>query len=143
MSEWQDDDRWRQAAVELLSKVPFAAVLGISIVCVRPGKAVLSLEVRDDLKQNQGIVHGGAIASLIDTAAAIAVATVMEDGETSSTVDLTVHYLRSLSSGKVEAHASIQREGRNIIVISVDVQHESSEKVAMGTLSFLRVRRQG
>ena len=49
----------------------FPRMLGIEIDSVEEGRAVLSVEVREELKQLQGVMHGGAIASLIDTAVAM------------------------------------------------------------------------
>ncbi len=53
---------------EALETVPFAKLLGIELEDVAPGTATLGFDIRDDLKQNNGVVHGGAIASLIDSA---------------------------------------------------------------------------
>ena len=47
-----------------LENVPFAKLLGIEVDTVEPGHAVLSMKIRDDLKRNGGIAHGGAIAAL-------------------------------------------------------------------------------
>jgi len=140
MSEFEDDQRLHEMAIGLLDAVPFASLLGISISRIRRGEAILSLEVREEFKQNHGVVHGGVIASLIDTAAALAVATVLGAGEASTTIDLTVHYLRPLRVGKVEAKASILREGRSVIVISVEVEHQSSEIIATGMTAFFRLK---
>ena len=53
-----------------LDDVPFAKLLGIEVVSVEPGVATLSMKMRDDLKRNGGIAHGGAVATLIDSAMA-------------------------------------------------------------------------
>jgi uncharacterized protein (TIGR00369 family) len=140
MSEPEGDQGLHELAVGLLNAVPFASVLGISVSRIRRGEAILSLEVREEFKQNHGIVHGGVIASLIDTAAAIAVATVLGVGEASTTIDLTVHYLRPLRVGRVDAKASILREGRSVIVISVEVAQPPSPIVATGMTAFLRLK---
>jgi uncharacterized protein (TIGR00369 family) len=49
-----------------LDDIPFAKLLGIEVESVEPGHAVLSMKIRDELKRNGGIAHGGAIATLID-----------------------------------------------------------------------------
>ena len=56
-----------------LENVPFARLVGIRLDEVEPGLATMSVQIRDDLKQNNEVVHGGAIATLIDSAAAFAV----------------------------------------------------------------------
>ena len=64
-----------------LEKVPFAKLLGIELEEIESGLATLSFDIRDDLKQNNGVVHGGAIASLIDTATAFAIISLLPAGE--------------------------------------------------------------
>src|SRR5229473_2215431 len=55
---------------EAFASVPYAKFLGLELGEMKPGEANLHLEVRDELRQNRGVVHGGAVASLIDTATA-------------------------------------------------------------------------
>ena len=64
------------------------------------------------------------IASLIDTAAAFAVVTRIESGEKSTTTDLTIHYLRPITSGRMTATARIVRGGRRLFVLSVEVAND-------------------
>src|SRR5438132_165110 len=88
---------------------------------VGSGEVSIHLNVRDELKQNQGVVHGGAIASLIDTAAAFAVLTRIDLNERVTTTDLTIHYLRPITAGRLTATARIVRAGRRLSVLSVEV----------------------
>jgi uncharacterized protein (TIGR00369 family) len=78
-------------AHEAFAAVPYARLLGLELGEVDRGAVSIHLEVRDDLRQNQGVVHGGAVASLIDTAAAFAVLTQLEINEHVTTTDLTIH----------------------------------------------------
>jgi len=116
--------RWMLAFVIALFALPLygsdyllaiACIIGIHIV------ATLGLNVRKELKQNHGVVHGGAIASLIDTAMAFAIITLLAPGEKVSTVDLTVSYLRPLTKGRITARARVVRSGRRLFVVSADV----------------------
>jgi len=84
------------------------------------------LDVRDELKQNHGVVHGGAIASLIDTASAFAILAVIEENEKVTTTDLTIQYLRPVTSGRMTAQAKIVRAGRRRFVVSVDVENNET-----------------
>ena len=65
----------RQYAANALHSLPFAKLIGMRLVDMRPGEAVLSIEMRDDLRQPSGVLHGGVTATLIDTAMAFAVRT--------------------------------------------------------------------
>ena len=76
-----------------------ATLLEFKLEAVEPGLASMALTVRDELRQNNGVVHGGAIATLIDSAAAFAIIPLLRDDETATTVDLTISYIRPLRSG--------------------------------------------
>ena len=122
-----------------LQNIPFASLVGIEIENVGPGVASMSLEVRDVLRQNNGVVHGGAIATLIDSVAAIAVIPLLADDETATTVDLTISYIRPLISGKATASARVLREGRRVIALSAEVLDGSGNLAATGLTTYLRL----
>src|SRR5258707_15804937 len=109
---------------EGFASVPYAKFLGVELGEMKPGEATLHLEVRAELKQNQGVVHGGAVASLIDTASAFAVVTQLEPNERVTTTDLTIHYLRPIRSGRLTATARIVRGGRRLFVLAVQVTND-------------------
>lgn len=124
---------------EAFERVPYARLIGIEVGNLEPGAATLHLPVRDELKQNLGVVHGGATASLIDTASAFAILTLLEPGETTTTIDLTIHFLRPLTKGVATAHATVRRAGRRVLTVSVDVLDESESVVATAVTSYLRL----
>jgi uncharacterized protein (TIGR00369 family) len=124
---------------EAFEQIPFARLLGIELGELRRGAATLHLEAREELKRNRGILHGGVVASLADTAAAFAVLTLSEAGQAATTVDLTVHYLRPLATGRATARARVLRAGKRILVISVDVFDESQALAATALTSFIRL----
>jgi uncharacterized protein (TIGR00369 family) len=124
---------------EGFKNIPFAHLLGIEIGELRRGEAIMYLEVRDELRRNNGVAHGGAIASLVDTAAAFAILTLLEPGETTTTIDLTIHYLRPFIKGRAKAHARVLRAGRRIIVISIEVSGEGEDVLATALTSFIKL----
>jgi uncharacterized protein (TIGR00369 family) len=133
-----DDERRRIR--EAFEKVPFAHLIGIELgeVDVR-GEATLHLDVRDPLRQNRGVVHGGVTASLIDTAAAFAILTLLEPDQSTTTIDLTIHYLRPLLNGRATASARVLRAGRRLIVVSAEVLDGEGNLVATALTSYLRL----
>ena len=114
--------------------VPFAKLLGIELDDVSRGTATLGINVCAELKQNHGVVHGGVIASLIDTATAFAIISLLAPGERVTTVDLTIAYLRPLTEGRVTAVAKVLRAGRRLFVVSAEV-FDKDKKLATTALS--------
>jgi acyl-CoA thioesterase len=117
----------------------FPRMLGIEIDSVEQGRAVLSVEVRKELKQLQGVMHGGAIASLIDTAVAFAIVGASQPEDRFTTVEMKVNYLSAIREGRVRAEARLIRDGRRIIVAECDVFDDKGRLAAKGLLTYIRL----
>jgi acyl-CoA thioesterase len=135
--ELTDEQRRRVEAAR--EGVPFLKLLGIEIESVAPGTATLSVAVREELMRNDRIVHGGVMASLIDSAFAFAIIPMLSDGERTVTVDMTIHYLRPLSSGVAKATARIVRAGRRVITVSAELFDENEKLAATAVSTYLRI----
>jgi acyl-CoA thioesterase len=140
MSENELESARVTRAREAFASVPYARLLGLELGEISPGAVTIHLGVRDELRQYQGVVHGGAVASLIDTAAAFAVLTQIEIDERVTTTDLTIHYLRPASSGRLTARARIVRGGRRLFVLSVEVTNDQQILVATAVTSYIKLQ---
>lgn len=129
----------RERIERALAGVPFAWLIGLQVESVEPGLAVLTLPIRDELKQNHGVVHGGAIASLIDTAMAFSIIPLLAENERTTTVDLTIHYLRPLTEGVAKSVARVVRAGRRVITVSAEVLDHNERLVASSVSTYLRL----
>ncbi|MGZ8843925.1 MAG: PaaI family thioesterase [Pyrinomonadaceae bacterium] len=121
------------------ASVPYARFLGLELGDLSDGHVSVHLQVRDELLQNQGVVHGGALASLIDTASAFAVLSQIDINERVTTTDLTIHYLRPVTSGRMTATARVIRGGRRLFVLSVDVSNNDGSLVATAVTTYIKV----
>jgi acyl-CoA thioesterase len=117
----------------------FPRLLGIEIDALENGTARLSVEVTQKLLQLAGIMHGGAIATLIDTAVAMAIVSVSDAHAKFTTVELKVNYLRPLKEGRVVAFARLIQDGRRIIVAECDVFDPQGKLAAKGLLTYIRL----
>lgn len=122
-----------------LASVPFAKLLGIELETVAPGTATLSLQITNDLKQNNGVVHGGAIASLIDSATAFAIISVLPPDEKATTADLTISYLRPLKEGRAHSTARVLRAGRRLIVVSAELVDDAGKLIATALTTYIKI----
>jgi uncharacterized protein (TIGR00369 family) len=122
-----------------LEKVPFAKLLGIELESIEPGHAVLSMKIRDDLKQNHGVAHGGSIAAVIDSAMALAIMPLLSENERTTTVDLTIHYLRPLTDGTARATARVVRAGKRVITVSAELFDHQEKLAATAISTYLRL----
>jgi 1,4-dihydroxy-2-naphthoyl-CoA hydrolase len=128
----------KNLAFETVGNTPYLKLLGIEAVEFEVGKAVLCLPMHDKLRQPYGLLHGGATASLIDTATAFAVVSVLEADEKASTVDLIVQYLRPHTDGKITCTAKITRAGRRLLFVSAEVVNEENKLIATALSTYTK-----
>jgi uncharacterized protein (TIGR00369 family) len=126
-------------AANALHSLPFAQLIGMRLVDVSLDEAVISVEIRDDLRQPSGVLHGGVTATLIDTAMAFAVRTRLEQTAKTATIDLTVHYLRPLTEGKATCKAKTVRAGKRIFTVSAEVFNDEGKLIATGLSTYTNV----
>jgi uncharacterized protein (TIGR00369 family) len=122
-----------------LAAVPYAELLGIELVHVGRGIATLGIPVRKELTQNHGVVHGGAVASLIDSAMAFAIIPLLAPKERVTTVDLTISYLRSVTKGRMISTAKVVRAGRRLIVVSAEVFDNDGTLTATALSTYIKL----
>jgi uncharacterized protein (TIGR00369 family) len=140
MSKEPLDPAKAERARRAFASVPYARLLGMELGALESGKASTHLTVRDDLRQNQGVVHGGAIASLIDTAAAISLLTQIELQERVTTTDLTIHYLRPVTTGRITATARVVRRGQRLMVLNVEVTNDQHVCLATAVTGYIKLQ---
>jgi uncharacterized protein (TIGR00369 family) len=127
-----------ERAQRVFKEVPYIKLLGIELIGLKNGEAVLRLKMRDELRQPHGVLHGGATASLIDTATAFAVISVLEADEKATTVDLTIHYLRPVVEGTITCTAKLVRVGRRLLTVSAEVANEEGKLIATALSTYTK-----
>ncbi len=133
-----DEDK-KQIAHEIFKTIPYLNLIGMELVDVNPGEAIVRLKMRDDLRQPHGLLHGGATASLVDTAMAFALVTVLDEEEKASTIDLTIHYLRPVINETVICTAKVVKAGKRISTLSAEVVNEEGKLVATALSSYTKI----
>ena len=122
---------------KILASQPFSTLLGTELETLEPGTAVLSLVVRDELKQQHGFVHGGVVSYLADNALTYAGGSVLGDSVTS---EYKINYLRPAIGSRLVARATVLNSGKNQAVCQCNVMavgHEGERVVAVaqGTIN--------
>jgi len=103
---------------------------------VHDGRAIFRLDVRPSHKQIHDVVHGGILAALADTTAAIAAYTAVPKGVEIATLELKINYLEPVPGGRIKADARVLRTGRNFIVTECEIFNESGSLAAKALLTF-------
>lgn len=121
---------------KILNNQPFSVLVGTELELFEPGKAVLTLTVREELKQQHGFVHGGVVSYLADNALTYAGGSVLGDSVTS---EYKINYLRPAIGEKLVARASVLASGKKQAVCQCEVfaignAGERLVAVAQGTI---------
>jgi uncharacterized protein (TIGR00369 family) len=133
----------RQRAAEHFRSAKFTSHLGMRLSRLAPGEAWVSIPASESLHQYQGLVHGGAIASLADTAATMAALTVLPAESDIVTIEFKMNYLNPWRSGRAIAHGRIVKAGNRVIVVEVSITRPGAKSlVATGTFTMLRFQTQ-
>lgn len=94
----------------LLAAQPFSALVGARLTAFGGGEAVLELDIRDDLLQQDGVLHGGVLAYAADNVLTFAAGSAL--GAAVWTGGVTIEYLRPARGAVLRAHARVMHAGR-------------------------------
>lgn len=122
--EFIDDLRRRMAASD------FHRWIGIELVDARPGEVDLALEAEPRHLNLQGLLHGGMIATLADTATGLAVRTKLEPGTRHVTVQMDVQFLSPGRPGRILARGRVLRAGRQIAHAEAQITDSAGKLLA-------------
>jgi uncharacterized protein (TIGR00369 family) len=127
---------------ERLAASPFHASMGFDVVQADPGSVVLSFRALPEHLNLQGLVHGGVLATVADTAMGLAARTSVERGHRHVTIQLGVQYLRAASPGAIRASGRVLRTGSQIAHTDAELVDDGGRVLAraQGTYSVARER---
>lgn len=133
-------DRMSDVAAELRERLagsPFHTWLGVEVVDAGDGWVRVAIDAGDEHINLQGLVHGGLLATLADTAMGLALRTSLEPGRRHVTIAMHVQFLRPGTPGRVEATGRAVRVGRSVGHAEASLVDERGRELtrAQGTYS--------
>jgi uncharacterized protein (TIGR00369 family) len=125
-----EEMRWR------LQKSNTARQFGFALVEARRGKVILRMNVNESHLQVHGVVHGGILAALADTAGGLATYMACPRGTRVATIEMKINYLEAVQGGHVTAEANVVRIGRHIAVVDCDLRNNTTLLVGKALMTF-------
>jgi 1,4-dihydroxy-2-naphthoyl-CoA hydrolase len=110
--------------------MPLAALLGFEAVEGSPDGVVLRGAWAEERCTAAGVLHGGYLVALADSAAATLAFLNLPEGATTSTIEAKTNFLAAVREGTVTARAELVHKGRTTIVVQTDVTDESGRLVS-------------
>ena len=138
----------RRALLDAAARFPLFQLIGLEILDIQPGWSQARVTWRPDLTQPAGLMHGGIIATLVDTG--IAYAFFLQDevrrhtdaGGTVVSVDLRIKYFRPVSEGSIICESRVVRPGRQIMHAEAIVTNADGTEVARGDAIYMAIGRE-
>jgi uncharacterized protein (TIGR00369 family) len=134
-------DYLRAIAEGRIPPPPLAALLGMGIVDVQPGRVTFSLEVGEHLYNPIGSVHGGVFCSLLDSAMGCAVHSTLDRGQAYTTLELKVNLVKALTlnTPSVVATGQVISAGRRVVTASGQITGPDGTLYAHATTTCLAI----
>jgi uncharacterized protein (TIGR00369 family) len=125
------------AVLKLVNNCPYFRLLSMKILELSPGRALMETVVEEKHIQAFGFVHGGALASIIDTAAFWSAFCDLDEDTGITTVDLKLNYLAPVKEGKLIARGKRLKMGKTLGLGEAEILSEDGKLIAQGTSTLI------
>lgn len=119
---------------------PSATLLGFTLTSIEPGQAVIEFEANEHHANPQGTLHGGILCAVADTAMGFAYASTLEEGETFTTLEMKINFLKPVWKARLRAVGRVIKGGRTIGLVECDVTDENQRLVALASSTCMALR---
>lgn len=111
-------------------------LFGFDLALFERGRAVITMRVKPKHIQVHGVVHGGILAALADTAGALAAYPMLPMGTRLATVEMKINYLEAVANGDLSGEGKVVRLGRRLVVSECDITDHAHRLVAKSLMTF-------
>jgi uncharacterized protein (TIGR00369 family) len=119
---------------------PIGRLLGFRLKEIEPGRAVFEMAVDQRHHNPMGTLHGGVYCDLADAAMGYAYAATLAEGESFTTVELKINFLRAVRQGKLTAEARVVKAGSALGYVECDVSDQDGRLVARASSTCLKLQ---
>src|SRR5262247_2520667 len=117
-----------------------ATLLGMRLASFAAGEALVQLDATAAHGNPMGTVQGGIIAAIADATMGWAYMTTLGEGESYTTVEMKINFLRPVRQGRIVARARVKKGGRTVGLVECDVLDESDGLVAYAVSTCMTLR---
>jgi len=125
---------------ESRGEIRFWSTLGMRLVSAGGGRASVRLPFDPQLANGAGVMHGGAVFAAADAATGVAAMALLAPGETLTTIEMKINFIRPVSDGEIVADAVILHRGRSTAVGEADVKDAEGRLVARALATYAILR---
>jgi uncharacterized protein (TIGR00369 family) len=121
---------------------PIATLLGFTLRSVGPGEAVIAFEAGARHANPMGTLHGGVLCDIADAAMGMAYASTLAEGETFTTLELKINFLKPVWTARLQAIGRVVKAGQTIGLLECDITDEGNSLVARASSTCMTLRDQ-
>jgi uncharacterized protein (TIGR00369 family) len=119
---------------------PIATLLGFTLTSAGEGEATIELKVDERLANPMGTLHGGVLGDIADAAMGMAWASTLGEGETFTTLELKINFLKPVWSDTLRALGRVVKGGRTVGLVECDVLDAQDHLVARASSTCMTLR---
>jgi uncharacterized protein (TIGR00369 family) len=119
---------------------PIGKLLGLTVISRGTGRATVDFEASGRYANPAGTLHGGVLCDLADAAMGLAYLTTLAEGETLTTIELKINFLRPVWNAKLRARARVVRAGKVVGLIECDIVDERDRLVGRASSTCMTLR---
>jgi uncharacterized protein (TIGR00369 family) len=123
--------------------VPVAKLIGFHVTSLEPGKAVVEFEAGEQHANPMGTLHGGVLCDIADAAMGMAYAANLGDGETFTTLELKINFLKPVWNARLRATGEVVKQGHTVGLVECDILDDGGSLVARASSTCLTLRGDG
>jgi uncharacterized protein (TIGR00369 family) len=125
-----------------VSSPPIATLLGFTLTSVGHGEAVIAFEATARHANPMGTLHGGVLCDIADAAMGMAYASTLAAGETFTTLELKINFLKPVWAARLLATGRVVKAGQTIGLLECDITDEGNHLVARASSTCMTLRGQ-
>ena len=121
-------------------QAPIARLVGFSVSESNDGRAAVIIQTGPQHFNPMGTLHGGVLCDIADTAMGFAFASTLDAGESFTTIELKINYLRPVREALLRAEGRVVQRGRTVGYVECDVTDENGKLIAKSSSTCLVLR---
>ena len=133
-------DRLRMLQRGELPPPPVATLIGFTLASIDSGRAVVEFEATEHHANPMGTLHGGVFCDVADAAMGMTWASTLDAGETFTTLELKINFIKPFWTGKLTATGRVVQGGRTIGLVECDVVDDKARLVARASSTVMTLR---
>jgi uncharacterized protein (TIGR00369 family) len=119
---------------------PVAQLIGFDLTSVKPGEAVVDFQATEAHSNPMGTLHGGILCDIADAAMGIAYSSNLAEGESFTTLELKINFLKPIWKARLRAIGRVVKQGRTVGLVECDITDEKGSLVARATSTCMTLR---